>query len=101
LILAVIDLLALPPIAGTEDTDDSGTVGETNRQYAGPDQAEAEVARLARTVRGIHGDHAATIKKRQLRSLEVDTVLQAVGQVLGGVPVELRLRLRRAYPKAS
>jgi hypothetical protein len=55
-IFLLIDL-SLAPVAGTENSDDFGPIGEANRQDTFADTAEAEEPRLFGAVRRVFGDH--------------------------------------------
>jgi hypothetical protein len=96
LILSLIDLLPPSPIAGPEDPDRVGAVGESDRQNSTFDPAEAVVSLLARAVRQILCDDTTRIGERELRSGERYSVSLLVLPILpgtgGGMEGEVALR---------
>jgi hypothetical protein len=67
LIFALIDSLAFAPIAGAEDSYDTGAVRKPDGQYSASDIAEAEVPLLLCAVPCVFGDNALRVRKGVLR----------------------------------
>jgi hypothetical protein len=92
LILTLIDALSLAAIAGTEDSDDAGPIGETDGQDAIADASETAVPQFLAAVGCVFSDDALRISECVLGQSEGHTMLGAVVGILVRIPLEARLR---------
>jgi hypothetical protein len=90
LILALIDLLALSPVAGTDDPNHVAAKREANCQDAFVDAAETKVPRFIAAVSDVDCDDATWIREGVLCSCEADAMLAMILAFLRGVPLESR-----------
>ncbi len=63
LIFAFIDCLAPPPVTSAEDSNDTASIDEADREYAAFDLTETKITFLADTVRKVLGDDTMGICK--------------------------------------
>ena len=92
LILALIDLLAFTPVTRTEDANDLAAISEANSKDSFSNRAEAVVPLLARTMGEVFSDHAASIRKGNLRLRKRDSVLLPISLLFPRIPIETGLR---------
>jgi hypothetical protein len=90
-IFALIDLLAFPPIAGTEDADGTPTVCKSHRENTAPNCAEAVVSFFHLTMGEVFSNDTVWIRKSVLRLRERHAVLGLIFEVFLDVSFEARI----------
>jgi len=91
-IFALINCLTLSPVSGSENSNDSRTMRESERQDTTANLTEAIEPSFFVAVRCICCDRALRIRKCELRLGETDAVLLLIDDVLSRVPIEASLR---------
>jgi hypothetical protein len=91
LIFALIDLLAFPPVAGTEDADSTPTVRKSDCENAAAYFPEAVVPFFRLTMGEVFSNDTVWISEGVLRLRERHAVLGLIFAVLLDVPLEARL----------
>ena len=94
LILALIDSLALSPVARPEDSDHVVAVREADRQDSAVDPPEAVVTFLLRAVGQVFCNQTLGVREGELRFHERDPMLSLVRSILRRFPLEPRLHSR-------
>jgi 2,3-bisphosphoglycerate-independent phosphoglycerate mutase len=85
----LIDLLALSPVASTEDANDATSVREPHSEDSAATATEAEVAGfLGRAVSEVLGENSVNVQERAGGLKEADAMLLLVGTVLTSIPLE-------------
>ena len=82
LILALIDCLAFPPIARTENADHSASIREPHGEDSATDPSKAVIAFFLVPVRQILSDYAARVSERVLGLKKGDPMFLLVFEVL-------------------
>jgi len=90
LIFSLIDHSASSPVTSPEDSDHSGTVGETDRQNAVANLTETEIPGFYVTVGKILGNDAVGVGEGKLRFPERDAMLLLVLSIFPWIPLEAR-----------
>ena len=82
LILPLINCLAFPPIACTENADHSASIRESHGKDAATDTSKAAIAFFLLAVRQILSDYAARVSERVLGLKKGDPMFLLVFEVL-------------------
>jgi hypothetical protein len=89
-IFAFIDLLAFPPIAGTEDADGPPTVRKSDGENTAPNCAKAVVPFFRLTMGEVFSNDTLWIRKGVLRLRERHAVPGLIFEVFRDVPFKAR-----------
>jgi hypothetical protein len=94
MIFLLINLLALAPVTGANDSNDAAPVREANRQDTAPYTPKAEKTFLAQAMHHILRDDALGVKEGSLSFCETNAMPQLIYPVLAGIPFKAIIHIQ-------